>query len=943
MNDDLRIAPSHAVTRTEKARAEGELAPLAGEDRLSSFYAGCPVALFTTTPEGRFVDANRAFARLLGYADHTHFLDLPVPSFYCDPRKRQEIMGILDREGAVHGHEVEFVRLDGTRVWVSITARAIRDATGRAVRYEGALEDVTPRRRAQDMLRLSDQRFHFLAKATNDIVWDWDFAAGTVWWNENFERAFGYRLDELEPGPESWMGRIHPDDIDRVSRGIHDAIDGAATTWSDEYRFRRADGEYATIYDRGLVLRDGAGQAMRMVGSMMDNTLQRQQQILLGWQRKVLEMIALHQGLEETLEVLCRDAEELSAGRRFTVLLASDDGRRLLHGAAPSLPASYNKAVHGLLIGPCAGSCGTAAHRRAPVVVEDIATDPLWADFRHLALPLGLRACWSTPILSSKGEVLGTWAVYRPSPGAPTPADDEVVRVATRLAAIAIERAGAERALRESREQLAKAQEVAHLGSWSWDVAAGKLDWSEEQLRIHGLPVEDGGVQPDAALACVHPEDRSRVAAELEALLWRAGSGEMTYRIVRPDGATRWIHARTEVDRAHDGTPARMLGTCHDITEQRRAQRALQEKEERLRAALDASATGTFRWDPATNELDWDENLDRLFGLPAGSTARHIDQFTRLVHPDDRERVHEALDRCVHEGADFDLEFRVVWPDGSVHWLLDRGRMLRDADGRPLTMTGACTDVTVRMNADLALRQRADELARLTEALQRMNRELDQFAYITSHDLKAPLRGIANLSQWIEDDEHEHLSEQSKRNLELLRNRVQRMDALIDAILAYSRVGRVRVPTEVVAVGPLIEEVVDLLSPPVGFRVEIAAPLPSVVAERTLLQQVFMNLLGNAIKHHRDKESGRAVVSCADAGSHWRFTVADNGPGISPRFHDKIFVIFQTLEARDRSEGTGVGLALVKKIVESSGGAVALDSDVGRGAAFSFTWPKGLV
>ena len=236
---------------------------------------------------------------------------------------------------------------------------------------------------------------------------------------------------------------------------------------------------------------------------------------------------------------------------------------------------------------------------------------------------------------------------------------------------------------------------------------------------------------------------------------------------------------------------------------------ALREKEERLRAALDASATGTFRWDLRTNALDWDENLDHLFGLPPGETARHLDQFSNLVHPDDRPAVAAALDRCVREGADFDLEFRVMRPDGSVRWLLDRGRMIRDGDGQPLSMTGACVDVT-------AGREREAELARVAAALERSNRDLDQFAYIASHDLKAPLRGIANLSQWVEEDLGDRLTDKVRDHLQLLRGRVHRMEALIEGILDYSRAGRAGAAPEPVPVRRLVLDVVELLAPPIA-------------------------------------------------------------------------------------------------------------------------------
>lgn len=249
-------------------------------------------------------------------------------------------------------------------------------------------------------------------------------------------------------------------------------------------------------------------------------------------------------------------------------------------------------------------------------------------------------------------------------------------------------------------------------------------------------------------------------------------------------------------------------------------------------------------------------------------------------------------------------------------------------------------DITGYRRSEESLRARNAELASMTRSLKQTNDELDQYAYVTSHDLKAPLRGIANLSNWIEEDLGDVVTDDAHQQLELLRGRVHRMEALIDGILAYSRVGRVRVRADVVDVGVMLHDMVDLLAPPAGFRVEVAADMPTVVAERTRLQQVFMNLISNAIKHHHHPSHGRVVVAWRDAGECYEFFVTDDGPGIDPAYHYKVWGMFQTLRPRDQVEGTGVGLSLVKKIVEDQGGTVRLESAPGRGATFAFTWQK---
>lgn len=228
------------------------------------------------------------------------------------------------------------------------------------------------------------------------------------------------------------------------------------------------------------------------------------------------------------------------------------------------------------------------------------------------------------------------------------------------------------------------------------------------------------------------------------------------------------------------------------------------------------------------------------------------------------------------------------------------------------------------------------QLQRHALSLERANRELDQFAYVASHDLKAPLRGIASLAAFIEEDAGPQLDAESRDNLGLLQARVKRMETLIEGMLTYARAGR-RTELEDVDTRELCLEIVDMLNLDDSVVVEVAQELPTLCTERSQLQQVLMNLVGNAVKHGLPANC-RVEISAKAEGDGWRFSVADNGPGIEQRFHERIFGFFERLQSRDEVEGSGIGLAVVKKIVDERGGRVWVESEPGSGATFHFLW-----
>ncbi len=403
--------------------------------------------------------------------------------------------------------------------------------------------------------------------------------------------------------------------------------------------------------------------------------------------------------------------------------------------------------------------------------------------------------------------------------------------------------------------------------------------------------------------------------------------------------ASRWTLQRDEQDQ-----PLAILEISNDITDRKRSEIALAESAQRFRDTFEQAAVGMAQASVDGKLLLVNQKLCEILGYSRQELIEK--KFQEITWPEDLANELQLLRQLLAgEIENYCVEKRYVRKDGELVWANLTVSVLREQNGSQFLM-GVVEDIRERKQAEESLRLRAIELswtaqtlAQTTNVLRKRNLELDQFAYVVSHDLKAPLRAIANLSSWIEEDLSESMTEDTLHQMNLLRGRVHRMEALIEGLLQYSRVGRIQVASETVKVEKLLAEIIDSLAPPSGFEVKVEPGMPTFVTERLPLQQVFANLISNAIKHNRS-ESGYVKISVKELDDFYEFSVADDGPGIAPQYHDKVFVIFQTLEARDKVENTGIGLSLVKKIVEGQGGTISLESAEGEGATFRFTWPK---
>ena len=437
--------------------------------------------------------------------------------------------------------------------------------------------------------------------------------------------------------------------------------------------------------------------------------------------------------MHASLDSLVMLIERVAPGMRGSVLLLDDDGVTLRHGAAPHLPEAYCQLIDGERIGPVAGSCGTAAYRRERVIVRDIATDPLWANYRAAAEAFGLAACWSTPILDIEGRVLGTFAMYYDEPREPVAADIELTETATRLSANIITRARAAKALRvrtESAERLAAALrqreeelrsshtrlraalEASSTSTWDWDMRTNAVDCDEGLFRLFGVDPAEGSGSFDVFVSRIHAADRERVIAAAQRCATDGVDLDEDFRIVRPDGSIRWAVDKGKVVFGDDGKPLRLIGACVDVTEGRVRDEQFHALAETIpQLAWMADADGVIYW---YNRRWYDYTGTTLYEMQRrGWTAVH--------HPDYVDRVVRRIQHSWSTGEPWEDSFPLRGRDGQYRWFLSRAQPIRDADGQIVRWFGTNTDINELREAELA-RDRA-----LAEAKHERERLYDVF------------------------------------------------------------------------------------------------------------------------------------------------------------------------------------------------------------------------
>ncbi|CAG1017650.1 partial two-component system, NarL family, sensor histidine kinase EvgS, partial [Burkholderiaceae bacterium] len=734
-------------------------------------------------------------------------------------------------------------------------------------------------------------------------LWERDIRQSRAHWDEHMFRFLGFDPGQGVPTQAETVGRLHPDDRARAQAEFFGSMQRAGR-YDARYRVLAAHGGVMLAHVVWEVIDGADGAPERLIGVVLDDT----ESVRAAQQR---QEASVQLGLAVGLVGISLWRIDLATQR----IQLNDWGYELI---------GFQPQPDGMLL----------SEMRESIHPDDRAAVAQAAE----------RALATSGIVDAEARYRRPDGSYRTLLTRRIAQRDEQGRA---VALIGISLDITDRTQQTERAQQAMRNmeliaEATGVGVWSVDLESGETVWSGQMWRIFGIspdvPVEQAR---RLALHLTHPADRDALNGAYELLAsGQPAPDEVEFRIRRTDGEPRWVVGRGRS--AMNGGRRVLFGIFIDVTEQRATQERLRRAEQRSMLAAKAVGLAIWERDLVTGDTHWDTQMYRLRGLSPEDPRSPRQLRHTSIHPDDLPEVERRTAQIIARESDYTFDFRVVWPDGTVRWLATRGSVVRDADGRALRILGINWDVTEH--------KRGEDMRREKAAAEEANRAKSEFLSRMSHELRTPLNAVLGFAQLMLGDPEQSLGERQRERTERIRNAGEHLLALIDDVLDLTslEVATLAPAARPVALVPLVDEMLQWLAPTAqqsGVTLSSSLRAGSVLAEPRRLRQVLSNLLSNAVKYNRP--GGRVEIGLIDGqrpaphGQALGFFVRDTGRGLTSAQLERLFEPFNRLGAeRDGIEGTGIGLTIVRTLVQHMGGSVEVQSSAGEGSEFRVWLPR---
>ena len=855
-----------------------------------------------------FTDVNTSFCQIVGYRREEivgrTFLDLG----FFTKAANEEIMLQVRQEGKIHNHELDlFTKHRLTqRVMFSLDAIDIAGEPG----FLATIVDITERKKAEEALAESERRQREitrlleldqarLAAVLRHLpvgVWIADQNGRLIGNNEQADRIWGGNSPLLNSTAEyqtymSWYPEsgklLQPEEYP-----IAVALQTGQPVEPVELNIRRFDGSEGTVLVSATPIKDRQGLVTGAVGVNVDISERKRGEEAL---RKSEERFAKAFRASPNAITI----SQISDGR----ILEVNEGWKTIFGHAPEEVLGRTSLALGVYVDP---------EDRKKIITR--LKENRFVRDHELQMRRKSGEIRQVSMSAERIEINGVDCLL------------SIIRDIT-------EEKMAEQALRDSEHRLKRAQEIAHLGSWELDLVHNSLTWSDEVYRIFGLAPQQFAATYEAFLEAVHPEDRAAVDAAYSGSI-EAGkdSYEIEHRVVRrTSGEVRIVHEKCEHFRDQSGKIIRSIGMVHDITERKQAEYALRESEERFRSLADSMPQLVWTALPDGTVDYYNQRYEEYQDIK--QVGEKAWDWAPVLHPDDLQPTVRAWQHALKTGEIYQIEHRVRIADGSYCWHLSRGIPVHNENGDIIRWFGTATNIH-----DLKLAQ--EQLKDYAERLEHSNRELEQFAFMASHDLQEPLRKIEMFGDLILE-RGISLNAQEREYLDRMRNAAGRMRDMVTGLLQLSRVttqGRSFVSVDLSQVTADVLTDMEEKIRRTGAKVDYGT-LPVVEGDPVQLRQLMQNLIDNALKYHQPETPPYLRIHAKLLPERAQIFVEDKGIGFKQEDAERIFQPFQRLVGRNEYEGSGIGLAICRRIVERHEGKITALSQPGHGTTFIITLP----